>query len=151
MHRRMKHQNEFGYSLFESIFQLLIMAVFLHFFVLFFHWKAPIERQIKDYYETEWELFGIDLQALLKEAEEFNVLMGGQSISFITERGKIEVGRSSTVIRKKVGNEGRGHISMFTNVSSASFNQYGHELYLEVEMLDGRKREKWFAIGRSPE
>ena len=63
---------------------MLIMGILLQFIVLFFYWKTPIERQLEDYYETEWELFAIDLQKLLVDVEDFNVLFGNQG-DFIHE------------------------------------------------------------------
>lgn len=145
MHNDLNSNNESGYSLLEALFQLLIMGIFLHFVVLFFYWKLPVERQLQDYYATEWELFAIDLQALLIDVEDFNVLWGDRVISFTNERGKIEVGQSNSVIRKLTNSA--GHIPLFTNVASVSFTREGHELNVEVTMLDGRKRERRFAIG----
>jgi len=145
MHKVLRNRNELGYSFLEALFQLMIMGIFLQFVVLFFYWKTPIERQLQDYYSTEWELFAIDLQALLVNVEDFNVLMGDRAISFTNERGKIEVGQNNYVIRKLTYST--GHIPLFTNVSSVVFTQYGHELNVEVTMLDGRKRERRFAIG----
>lgn len=145
MHRFIKSRNESGYSLLEAMFQLLIMGIFLQFVVLFFYWKLPIERQLQDYYATEWELFVIDLQALLVDVEDFNVLVGNRAISFTNERGKIEVGQSNYVIRKLT--HSTGYIPVFTNISSVVFTHEGYELDVEVTMLDGRKRERRFAIG----
>ncbi|MCM3710904.1 ComGF family competence protein [Sporosarcina luteola] len=129
----------------EALFQLLILGIFLHFFVLFFYWKLPIERQLQDYYATEWELFAIDLQALLLDVDDFNVHLGERSISFTNERGKIEVGQSGNVIRKLINKT--GYIPLFTSISSVAFSHEGYELNMEVTMLDGRKRERRFAIG----
>lgn len=145
MHHGLNGCNESGYSLLEALFQLLIMGIFLHFVVLFFYWKLPVERQLQDYYSTEWELFAIDLQALLIDVEDFDVLWGDRVISFTNERGKIEVGQSNSVIRKLTFST--GHIPLFTNVASVVFTHEGHELNVEVTMLDGRKRERRFAIG----
>ena len=86
MHNDMNCCNESGYSLLEALFQLLIMGIFLNFVVLLFYWKLPVERQLQDYYATEWELFAIDLQALLIEVEDFNVLWGDRDISFVNDK-----------------------------------------------------------------
>lgn len=145
MHSVLKLRNESGYSLLEAMFQLMLMAIFLHFVVLFFYWKLPIERQLHDYYATEWELFAIDLQALLVDVEDFNVHIGDRAISFTNERGKIEVGQSNYVIRKLTYTT--GYIPLFTNASRVIFTHEGHELNVEVTMLDGKIRERRFAIG----
>jgi competence protein ComGF len=145
VHQLMKCRNEGGYTLVEALFQMLIMGILLQFIVLFFYWKAPIEQQLEDYYETEWELFTIDLQKLLVEVEDFTVLFGNRAISFTNERGNIEIGQNNSVIRKRIN--ATGHIPLFTNVSSVRFTYEGHEMNVEVTMLDGKTRERRFAIG----
>ncbi|MDN4609024.1 competence type IV pilus minor pilin ComGF [Sporosarcina highlanderae] len=148
MPKLLMNLNENGFTFLESLFHLLIAAIFLQFVVLFFYWKAPIERQLEDYFATEWELFAIDLQMLLLEVEDFSVAAGNQTISFINKRGKIQVGQSGTLIRKTTYD--RGYIPLFTNVYSTTFIVEGHELLLKVTMLDGSQRERWFAIGSHP-
>lgn len=145
MHSILKYRNEAGYTFLEALFQLVIMGIFLHFVVLFFYWKLPIEQQLQDYYATEWELFAIDLQALLVEVDSFNIPVGNRSISFTNERGRIDIGQINHVIRKQVNLT--GHIPLFTNVSNVVFTDEGHEFNMEVTMLDGSKRERRFAIG----
>ncbi len=145
MHQVMRYRNEAGYTLFEALFQMLIMSILLQFVILFFFWKAPIERQLEDYFETEWELFAIDLQKLLVNVEDFNVRIGNSTISFMNERGEVEIGQSNSVIRKRIN--ASGHIPLFTNVSSVQFSHEGFELNVEVIMLDGTKRERRFVIG----
>ncbi|WP_432358622.1 competence type IV pilus minor pilin ComGF [Sporosarcina sp. UB5] len=149
MHSFLKCRNESGYTLIEALFQLLIMAVLLHFVVLFLYWKMPVERQLKDYYETEWELFAIELQSLLVDVENFDVLIGNRAVSFFNDRGKIHVEQNGYVIRKRVNES--GHVPLFTNVSNVFFAQDEHELNVEVTMLDGRKRERRFVIGMHQE
>lgn len=145
MHQLVKCRDEAGYTLAEALFQMLIMGILLQFIVLFFYWKAPIERQLEDYYETEWELFAIDLQKLLVDVEDFNVLFANRAISFSNERGEIEIGQTNNVIRKRINTS--GHIPLFTNVSSVRFTHEGHEMNVEVTMLDGKIRERRFVIG----
>lgn len=145
MHRLLKRNNELGYSLLESIFQLLILGIFLQFVILFFYWKAPIERQFEDYYATEWELFGIELQSMLLDVEEFNTLVGNRTISFINDRGVIEIGQLDSVIRKRVNNT--GHVPLYTNIRQAIFTHEDDELLVEVLMRDGKIRERRFVIG----
>ena len=145
MHRVLKCRNESGYSLLEALFHLLIMGILLQFAILFFHWKMPIEHQLEDYYETEWELFAIDLQRLLVDVEDVDIWIGGRAVSFTNDRGKIQIGQSNSVIRKLTNTN--GHIPLFTNIFSVTFSKEGYELNVEVTMTDGTKRERRFAIG----
>ena len=145
MHRVLKCRNEAGYSLLESLFHLVIMGILLQFAILFFYWKMPIERQLEDFYGTEWELFAIDLQRLLVDVEDVDVLFGGRAISFTNDRGEIQIGQSNSVIRKLTNTN--GHIPLYTNIYNVTFTQEGYELNVVVTMTDGTERERRFAIG----
>ena len=57
--------NDRGYTLIESLFQLVLFALFVQLFLLFFYWKAPIERQYTNMSSGAWELFAVDLQDVL--------------------------------------------------------------------------------------
>ena len=129
----------------EALFHLVIMGILLQFVILFFYWKMPIERQLEDYYETEWELFAIDLQKLLVDVEDFDVLFGERAISFTNDRGEIQIGQSNSVIRKLTNTN--GHIPLYTNIYNVTFTQEGYELNVVVTMTDGTERERRFAIG----
>ncbi|WP_339250529.1 ComGF family competence protein [Sporosarcina sp. FSL W8-0480] len=143
MHKLLK--DEKGFTFLESIFHLVIAAIFLQFVILFFYWKAPIERQLEDYFATEWELFAIDLQELLLEVDELTLSLGNRGISFTNDRGRIQVGQVETVIRKTTHE--KGYIPLFTNVAKTAFIVEDYELLLKVTMLDGSVRERRFAIG----
>lgn len=149
MYRRMIGKGESGYSLIESVFQLLILGIFVQFIVLFFMWKAPIESRIADYYATEWELFAIEMQEMLAEVTTFNVMAGDRGITFTTDRGEIEIGQRGAVIRKTVYQQ--GYIPLYTNVARVVFSRHDEELHMEVTMLDGRIRERRFVIGLQQE
>ncbi|MHC8516959.1 competence type IV pilus minor pilin ComGF [Sporosarcina sp. ITBMC105] len=145
MFRWLTLKQESGYSLIESIFQLVIFCIFVHFIVLFFLWKTPVESKMADYYAIEWELFAIELQEMLAEVSTFNVLVGDRDIVFKTNRGDIEIGQRGAVIRKTVNQQ--GYVPMYTNVAQVIFSRHDEELHMEVTMLDGRIRERRFAIG----
>lgn len=144
MHRFLGNNND-GYSLIESLFQLLIFVAFVHLFVLFFYWKEPIERQYTDMTNTTWEIFAVDLQAALIDVEGISVNGGGRGISFYTSRGRIDIAQQNTMIRKTI--DGLGHVPFLTNVYSAYFTLENETLNIDVTMLDGTRKERDFAIG----
>ena len=84
MHRLQMKGNNQGYSLIESLFQLMIFAAFTQLFVLFFLWKEPIERQYTDMTNASWELFAVDLQAALIDIDEISVNNTENGIVFFT-------------------------------------------------------------------
>ncbi len=144
----MKVADEQGYTLLESIFQLLIMTAFIHLFLLFFFWKGPIEQRYSDYSSTEWELFSADLQQLLSEVSEFQLLSVGRAIQLRNNRGVIDIEQSDSVIRTRVN--GIGHTPLLTGIRAVTYTFDGITLNANVTMLDGSVKVRGFAVGLYP-
>lgn len=136
-----------GYTFIESIFQLLILTVFVHFVLLFFSWKGAIEEQYADYSSREWELFAAELQQMLAEVGEMRMPFRN-SMQFSNERGIITIEQSGTVIRKRV--DGQGHIPILTKVRSVSFTFDGKEMSVAVTFVDHSVKVRGFAVGLYP-
>lgn len=143
-----KEIGEQGYTFLESLFHLLITIAFLQLFLLFFVWKAPIERQFSDYSDTEWELFAIDLQKLLSNVSTFEN-PEPDKLTFRINRQTHQVNLSGNVIRWQ--KTGEGHVPILTNVRSVFFSVDGMLVTAYVTMLSGEIRERGFAIGLYPE
>ncbi|MFJ7933741.1 competence type IV pilus minor pilin ComGF [Sporosarcina sp. NPDC096371] len=145
----MRNLDERGYTLLESIFQLLIMTAFIHLFVLFFLWKGPIEQQYNDYTSTEWELFSADLQQLLVNVSEIRIMGNGTAIRLRSNQETIDIEQSGATIRKRVS--GDGHVPLFTGIRSAAYTFDGMALTVSVTMQDGSVKVRGFAVGYYPE
>ncbi|WP_153722346.1 competence type IV pilus minor pilin ComGF [Sporosarcina cascadiensis] len=144
MYRSMKRKNEKGFSLLESLIQLLIFSMLIQLTVLFFYWKAPIQSSYQSDFLGEWELFSLELQQLLKEVEYVEGPMN-TSVSFKTEKGLVTIQLYNQLIRKVVS--GQGHVPLLVDVASCQFTVEGNRLQVSVERLDGIKKERTFAIG----
>lgn len=140
--------DEQGYTLLESIFQLLIMTAFIHLLLMLFFWKGSIEQRYADYTSTQWELFSADLQQLLVEVSEIQLLNGGKVIHFRNNRGSVDIEQSGSVIRKRV--TGDGHVPLFTGIRSVAFTLDSMTLTVLVTMLDGTVKVRGFAVGLYP-
>ncbi|WP_158333721.1 competence type IV pilus minor pilin ComGF [Bacillus sp. OxB-1] len=148
MRRLRNGMDEQGYTFLESIFHLLITIAFLQLFLLFFVWKAPIERQFSDHSATEWELFAIDLQRLLTNVSTLEIA-DANKLSLRIDRSTYHVSQSGNVIRWQKA--GEGHVPILTNVRSVNFTVDGSMITAHVTMLDGLVRERGFAVGLYPE
>lgn len=144
MHRILLMNNK-GYTLIESLFQLVIFVIFVQLFLLFFYWKTPIERQYSDKSSIAWEMFVVDLQDELANVQTLTIQDGTTGIQFKTSRGQIRIEQRNTVIRKSV--DGQGHIPFLTNVSVVKFTLEGTTLFADATMLDGTRKERDFEIG----
>lgn len=141
-------KQEAGYTLLETIFQIMIFAMFTQLFLLFFYWKAPIERQYNDLAAIQWELFAADIQEELVNLQTIEVIRDGRGIRFKTNRGSIVIEENNDVIRKTVDRQ--GHVPFLTEVSSATFTLNGSILFVEAVMQDGTRKERDFTIGHYP-
>ena len=148
MSRLLKSSNDYGYTLIESLFQLIIFAVFVQLFLLFFYWKAPIERHYTDTTSLSWEMFAVDLQDELVNVRKIEVHSNAKGIQFVTERGRINIEQNNTVIRKSI--DGLGHIPFLTAVSSTDFKLNDTTLFVAATMLDGTRKERDFEVGIYP-
>lgn len=146
MHKPIKLGNESGYTLLESILQLLIMIIFIHLFVLFFFWKGTIDRSYGDYKLTEWELFSAELQIILSEVDDFNLAEKG--FSFKKNTNTYQINQSGSVIRQQ--KLGDGHIPLLTGVQTTHFSFDGIYLTVTATMLDDTVKERSFAVGLVP-
>lgn len=140
--------NDRGYTLIESLFQLVLFAMFVQLFVLFFYWKAPIERQYSDMSSVAWEMFAVDLQDELVNIQSLHVHGNARGIEFNTSRGRINIEQNNTVIRKSI--DGLGHIPFLTAVSSVKFSLSGTKLLVDATLLDGTRKERDFEVGFYP-
>lgn len=141
--------NDRGYTLIESLFQLVLFALFVQLFLLFFYWKAPIERQYTDMSSVAWEMFAVDLQDELVIIQSLDVHSNARGIAFNTSRGRINIEQNNTVIRKSI--DGRGHIPFLTGVTSVNFSLNGTTLLVDATLLDGTRKERDFEVGFYPE
>lgn len=140
----MKRLNEKGYSLVESVIHLLIFIMLIQFTVLFFYWKAPVDHVYQGDLLGEWELFSLELQELLEEVtvvEEVKSTL----ITFHTKKGRMTIQQYDNMLRKVVN--GTGHVPLLMNVKSSKFTMKGSELKIAVEMKNGMRKERTFAIG----
>lgn len=144
----MRMSNEQGYTFLESIFQLIIMTIFIHLFLLFFFWKGPIEQYYTDSSSTEWELFSADLQYLLSDVSEVRLANGGRTIRLKNNRGLIDIEQSGTVIRKRV--DTTGHIPLVTGVKEATYTFDGMTITAYVTMTNDSVKVRGFAVGFYP-
>ncbi|MER2088763.1 competence type IV pilus minor pilin ComGF [Sporosarcina sp. JAI121] len=148
MREMMNISNERGYTFLESIFQLVILAIFLHLFLMFFFWKSSIEQKYFDYASTEFELFSADMQHLLSDVSELRLIEEGSSIRLRNSRGLINIEQSGTVLRKRV--DQTGHVPYITNVRAVTYTFDGTTLTARVTMLDGTLKVRGFAVGLYP-
>lgn len=145
MYRQQLRQDEAGYTLLEAILQIVVFALFAQLFVLFFYWKAPIERQYQTRSNVQFEMFAADFQEAIALVESIEVIRAGDGIRFQTDRGIITIEERNQVIRKTV--DGQGHVPLMTEIVRTNFKLQYPALHVEVVMQDGSEMERDFIVG----
>ena len=139
--------NERGYTLIESIFQLVVVMLFAQLIILIFMWFAQFQAIDKMKDDVNWELFVLDVHIYLENAREFR-LVSPTAIRVDTniknEQRIFIIEKSEKHIRKK--SELGGNEIMLGYVDKAQFSVNGHELLLQVTMKNGATRERVFIV-----
>lgn len=136
--------NEKGYTLLESLFQLLIFSIFAQLFVMFFFWKGMMEEQYFNSSTTEWELFSLEFQELLMDIHQLSVSSGKNSVR-ITKGDEVHVVEQYHSLIRRTKKEG-GHVPMLTGIRNVSFQRNEHFIMATVTMQSGKIFEKDFII-----
>ncbi|MCM3757011.1 ComGF family competence protein [Sporosarcina aquimarina] len=144
-----KTRNESGYTLLESLFQLIIAAAFLHLIILFLLFKESTYNQLTDSQTTEWELFMVDLQTDLSAVKRIELNTEGTILTaFMMDTStNTEYSNVGGVIRRRVGSQ--GHVPLLTNVQKVIFVDEGPLLVVSVTLQDGTERQRRVAVGLS--
>lgn len=140
-------RRESGYTLLESLLQLVIAAAFLHLIVLFLLYKESAYHQLTDSQSIEWELFMVDLQADLSAVTRIRVSSDGTVLTAYTLNPSNDTEYSSVggVIRRRVASQ--GHVPLLTNVQKVKFIDEGPLLVVSVTLQDGTERQRRVAVG----
>lgn len=149
------HYDQSGFTLLESLFQLLITIAFLHLIILFLLFKDATHHQLTDSSTIEWELFMIDLQSDLSEVKSINISNNGMMLTAhksdpenkteYTISGNEENSPKIGVIRRRLGD--KGHVPFLTYVQAVKFVDEGALLNVSVTLVDGTERQRRIAVG----
>ena len=147
MHLLTSKNRQEGFTLLESLFQLLIAAAFLHLVVLFLFFKDSVHERMANSDLIEWELFMVDLQQDLAAVESMTFNRNGTQVAIIPTGGgrHIEYRSVNGVIVRRMDQQ--GHVPLLTSVDSAVFTPHKEELSVAVVLSDGTERTRRVAVG----
>ena len=140
-------RSEAGFTLVESLFQLIIALAFLHLIVLFLLFKDSTHQRLTDSLSTEWELFMVDLQTDLAEIQTIEVKQNGTMLIAHKPLASEDTEYTNVggVIRRRV--DGQGHVPLLTSVKDVQFIDEGPLLQVLVTLSDGTERQRRIAVG----
>ncbi|GKV68093.1 hypothetical protein NCCP2716_05910 [Sporosarcina sp. NCCP-2716] len=151
MHVMTREHREGGFTLLESLFQILIAAAFLHLIVLFLFFKESVHERMAVSSLIEWELFLVDLQHDLADTETLTFNRNGTQFTIIPAGGGRLIEYRSVngvIVRRK---DQQGHVPLLTSVRSAVFTRQDEMLTIDVVLDDGTGRTRRVAVGTAQE
>ncbi len=145
MYKSRKLKDESGYTLIESMFQLLITCLFIQLFLMFFFWKYTIEMQYTNYANTEWELFLTEMQVGLAEVTDLSVK--DASFTFKKDNSVYSFNQKGSVLRQQ--KNGEGHLPLLTGIRTIQFIYEQEVLTIQATMEDNTIKKRSLVVGLS--
>lgn len=136
--------NDKGYTLLESLFQLVVFVIFSHIFVLIMLWITEMKSTVLANEHTKWELFVYDANMYFVDVTSFEVNDTHSKITFQTPDGLYSIERYQNIIRKQV--ENHGHEPLLIGIKSGRFYYENEELTIVVEFPNGIKKERTYYV-----
>lgn len=138
-------KDERGYTLVESILQLVILLLMVQCMVLLFYWKISIDNHIGTQTFRQFELFSIELQQILESVEKIEIQNGRRRLQVQNELKYLIVEQSGTVIRQR--SDKGGHIPLFVDIRDMQLMIDGQQLHVEIITTQGQELKRTFVIG----
>lgn len=136
--------NEQGYTLIESVFQLSVLLIFSHIFAVTIGWLSLVEVQVTNPTEIEWALFIEDVENYLNDLDTIIVQTRNTGIRFIKDEDEFDIEIYQNLIRKQKNR--LGHEQMLLHVKSINVSMEGQLLYFSVEFENGIDKEHTFYV-----
>lgn len=141
--------NARGYTFVEALFQLMIALLFAHVITYIILWIAHIQKIETIQNDVNWELFVVDVREYVREAKHLTLIQNGQAMQFrVLDQGEERIfiiEKSPTNHVRKRSNLGGNEI-MLPYVKKMTISMDSPTLNVQVEMLNGQKRERMFIV-----
>lgn len=130
----LKKNDERGYMLLNSLFDLTLLLTLLPLIVLFFVFIRSFSEDT-NFRHSEWQLFVADFQTYLTEVDSIEVINNGGGIRIMQYDTEYDIESYQTLIRKQKFR--LGHEIMLTGLDHCSFKIEGKRLFIHAEFSNG--------------
>lgn len=130
-----------GFTFVESLFHLIVLLLFSHFFGFVYFWFHEIESKLEPQ-ELTWEMFVFELQQYIDKSEEIQVTNKTLYLYDEDINATTQISRYGDMIRKQVDN--LGHVPLFIGVKQVSFVKNEQNITIKVELENGEIKERSF-------
>lgn len=130
--------NDKGFVFMHTLFDLLLMMIFLPLIVLFFSFMVSFSKDTEAYL-LEWQLFTAEFQSYLTAVDSLVLINEGKGIRIVRGADEYDIELYSNMVRKQRFN--KGHEVMLTNIKNCRFEIRGNRILLHVQFLHGPDEE----------
>lgn len=134
----MKRIGERGFTLLNTLLELMALMIFLPLIVLFFgfmvHFSAETDSQI-----AEWHLFTADFQSYLVDVDSVEIINNGGGVRIVRQAEEFDIEMYDQFLRKQRFRQ--GHEIMLTDVRNCRFAIAGTSLVVRAELSNGTVEE----------
>lgn len=139
--RILRLKEDGGFTLLDSLLQLMILVMFAHFFLLFCTWYSQKDKGILNRNELQWELFAFQLQHELTEAEE--IYFEKKRIHYFTaNRGDVGV---HAIGYGELRRE-EGYQPLLFGIRDANFDYRNYMVNMTVYFANGDERSRAYIV-----
>ncbi|MFJ7731532.1 competence type IV pilus minor pilin ComGF [Lysinibacillus sp. NPDC097231] len=135
--------NEKGYTLLESLFQLVVFVLISHLFVFIMLWFVEMKATVLSDEQSKWELFVYDLNMYLDDITSFTIRSDQKRITFESADKLHHIDCYSNIIREQVNG---GHVPMLIGINKCQFRYTENMLTVAVEFPSGIQKERTFYV-----
>ncbi|MGK7377759.1 competence type IV pilus minor pilin ComGF [Planococcus sp. 1R117A] len=142
MHR-IKKPDEKGFAFLNSLFELMLLMIFLPLIVLFFSFMLTFAKETNPKL-LEWQLFSVDLQAYLAGSDSVQIINNGGGIRILQQSVEYDIESFEYYVRKQKFRQ--GHEIMLTNLKKCRFELVGTKLSVRAEFTNGIVEEAEYVV-----
>ncbi|WP_312755873.1 competence type IV pilus minor pilin ComGF [Rummeliibacillus suwonensis] len=139
--QRLKHpQQECGFTLLDSLLQLIVLVLFAQFFLLFYSWYSQKDNGMFNNNELQWEIFAFQLQKELTHTKQFtrNTI---QNISYSSDRGTLSVAIGPGELKRE-----KGYQPLLFGITTVKFEYSDYILDATINFENGKGRSRKFIV-----
>lgn len=130
--------NDKGFVFMHTLFDLLLMMIFLPLIVLFFGFMVSFSKETEAHL-LEWQLFTTEFQSYLTAVDSLEIINSGGGIRVVQEGIEYDIELYANMVRKQKFSQ--GHEVMLTNIKNCRFEIRGNRILLHVQFLRGPDEE----------
>lgn len=134
----MHRLNDKGFVFMHTLFDIMLMMIFLPLIVLFFSFMASFSKETKAHL-LEWQLFTVDFQSYLTAVDSLEIINEGKGIRVVRGKDEYDIELYANMVRKQKFD--KGHEVMLTNIKNCRFVINGNRVVLHVQFLHGPDEE----------